>query len=390
MLGLSLSGCGNTGHGVAASGGAANVAGASSSGGAGSGGVAAGGADAGGPSGGVSAGTGGAGGAPTTKYEACVAYMNAQCNRRYLECSGFDAKPDPCPEYVALCPDFLFSEGSQLDVAGVLACAETWRSYSCDSFSQGIEPDCGLPVGKRALGEPCIYSRQCASTACGKGGDAAHPACGACVPVGKQGDPCDDGSFQCPNAYECTGEGCQPSITFNLPDGSLCERYGQCYGDSLCFAAADGQMRCQPRRKAGEDCSNGAYCAQGTSCGADSHCAPVTPANLGELCYGRGCVPDAWCDNAALHPTETVCIARAAAGQPCQTLEGLTDLVGNCQTGLSCYCEGTACKPTCLTKGREGQGCGDALSFCIPGTTCLAGKCVGVESQGLAQAACGQ
>lgn len=362
---------------------------ASGTGGGGSdglGGSAGGGASSGATSGGMDIG----GEAPVTKYQACVQYLNAQCNRSYFECSGFEAKADPCPEYLALCPDFLFSEGSQLDVPSVLACAERWRTYSCELLSQGFALDCGLAPGTRALGEPCYNGRQCESMVCGRGNDAAHPDCGACVPVGKLGDPCDDGSFGCPNGYECTGDGCQPSYISNLPDGSLCERYGQCYGDSLCFFAPDGMMRCQPRRKLGEDCS-GAYCEVGLLCGTDSRCAaPGPPAAVGELCFPNGCAADAWCHGNALPAAEWVCVPSAAAGQPCLKHEGVNDLIGNCPKGLFCQCEGSGCAPTCLAMKHEGEACGDALSYCIAGTRCEAGKCVGVELQGLAAAACGQ
>jgi len=348
------------------------------------------GATSGSSAGGSAGAAGNSAGAATTKYQACVAYMNAQCNRRYLECPGFPARDNPCPQYLALCPDFLFSEGSQLDVAGVLACAEMWRTHPCELLNQGVAPQCHLPKGTRKLAEPCHYSWQCESGECGTGDDGSHPECGQCVAVGKPGDTCADGKLACPGGYECTAKGCQPELTFNLPDGSPCERYGQCYRDSLCFAAPDGQMRCQPRRKPGEDCSNGAICEKDANCNANNVCEVAVPAAIGELCYLRGCVADAWCDNAVLAPDTTRCVARAAPGAPCQTLKGLSgDLQGNCPDGMSCACEGSGCTKTCLKQRLEGEDCADPLSLCIAGTACQAGKCVGVELQGLAQAACG-
>jgi len=322
-----------------------------------------------------------------TKYEACVTYMNAQCNKRYHECIGFEPQADPCPEFIRWCPDFLFSEGSQLDIPSVLACAETWRNYSCDLLNKGFDPDCGLESGTRALGEPCKYRSQCQSNECEakKGLE-----CGQCVPVGGAGDPCSDGSFACADGYECTSTGCQPSVQFNLPDGAVCQRYAQCHGLSLCFPASDGMMRCQPRRKAGEDCSNGAYCEAGTICGDDERCQVALPAKLGESCSDRACASDGWCTYSTTAPDQLVCVAKVKVGEQCQIQDPVQDLVGNCATGLSCFCDGTPCVPTCLYERREGDACADALSFCIPGTTCDAGTCVGVELQGLAKAACGQ
>ena len=389
LLGLLFTACGNSTGGVPNRGAGANNGGAGGGATTAGGGVADSTTTAGNENAGMSGGAGGSGSAPVTKYQACIAYMNAQCNRRYFECVGFDANPDPCPRFLDWCPDFLFSEDSQMDVAGALACAETWRNYSCDLLNQGLEPDCGLP-GKRALGEPCRYGRQCASMECGTGSDDSHPDCGACIPVGVAGDPCYKAPIACPNGFECVGTGCQPSIRFDLPDGMLCERYAQCHGASLCFTASDGMKRCQPRRKVGEDCSNGAYCEPDTACRDDQRCAALVPAKLGEPCGTDGCASDVWCDNATRTPDDQpVCIARINAGEPCQ---GGTeqDAVGNCGTGLTCYCEGSGCTRTCLHRRREGQACGDVLSYCIPGTTCEAGKCVGVELQGLAKAACGQ
>jgi hypothetical protein len=389
-LSLAVAACsGGTSSNSPAKGGQANTSGGAS--GSASGAPAAGGMSGVGGANGGGGNPGTAGNSATmTKYGACVAYLNAQCNRRYYECSGLEAKADPCPEYVAWCPDFLFSEGSQLDVAGVLACAEAWRKHPCELFNKGFDPECGLPKGARALGEPCFYSRQCDSGACGKGKNDALPECGSCVPIGKQGDPCFDGTFQCPNGYECTGEGCQPQITFGLPDGSLCERYGQCYGDSLCFPAADGMMRCQPRRKGGESCANGAYCAKGLGCGADSLCAMPVLAVLGELCGDRGCVTGAWCKDVNVNPTGATCVPTAAAGEPCATLPDVIDPTGNCQNDLYCYCVGKGCVKKCVTLKDEGETCGDASSSCQAGATCQAGKCVGGDLQGLAKAACGE
>ena len=278
-----------------------------------------------------------------------------------------------------------------MDVPGVVACAEKWRSHPCELLNRGLNPECGLPKGVRALGEACYKGWQCASGACGTGADALHPDCGACIPVGGVGDPCADGKLACADGYECTGEaGCQPAITFNLPDGSLCERYGQCYGDSLCFPAPDGQMRCQPRRKPGEDCSNGAYCQKGARCGAESKCEALTPAKLGELCYLRGCEEGGWCDNAALAPETTRCIARAQPGAPCQTLIGLSgDQQGNCPAGMTCGCRDRSCSDkTCVNLRHDGESCNRPLDLCIAGTACQGGQCVGVERQGLEEAVC--
>jgi hypothetical protein len=325
---------------------------------------------------------------PMTPYDACVAYLNAQCNRRDRECAGREVLAHPCPYAEERCPDFLFADGSGFDVASALACAEAFKTFPCDQLNRGFYPDCVMTPGSRMLGEPCISSHQCASTACGKSDDAAHPSCGACVPIGKQGDPCADGSFGCPNGYECIAEGCQPQVAFNLPDGALCERYAQCAGDDFCFIAPDGMPRCQLPRKLNEDCTGNALCEAGTTC-FNNHCVMTTPeyAALGESCFARPCVPEAWCHS--LSSMAAQCIARAAPGAACVVDNHVSDPRGNCQDpALDCYCSGDACTPHCLMPLAKGATCGDAASYCAFGTTCQGGTCVGATSQGLFEDAC--
>lgn len=339
-------------------------------------------------SGGSSAGTASL---PTTPYDACVAYLNAQCNRVQRECGGREPLEDPCPYATDLCPDFLFAEGSSFDVASALACAATFRTFDCDKLNRGIYPDCVSLPGKHALGEACWGNHQCASSACGHGTDPLHPQCGQCVPIGKQGDPCADGSFGCPNGYECTGEGCQPqTLVFNLPSGAPCERYGQCAGDAYCFPALDGSMRCQTPLELGAPCAQGAQC-NGGAC-VDGQCQVVNYdyANVGESCFAAACTPEAWCS--ASGDMNGKCMARVAAGEVCQLDPGLSaETRGNCNsTELSCQCEGPGCVRHCVKPAHVGEACNSALSACVAGTHCDGVKCVGTDSQGLYETTCGK
>jgi hypothetical protein len=282
----------------------------------------------------------------------------------------------------------LFADGSNFDLQSAKACAETFKTYDCDQLNRGFCPDCVNLPGKRALGEPCRFSHQCASSACGSGMDEAHPSCGQCVPIGKQGDPCDDGSFGCPNGFECTGDGCQPQVVFNLPDGALCERFGQCAGIDYCFTAPDGMMRCQAPLAMGSPCTPDALCAGGTC--VNGQCAPYVAdyAAVGESCWQKACTSDGWCRHSG--EMDALCIAQAAVGAVCELDPRLSaEIRGNCTEGLVCQCAGDGCVPHCLKQVGLNEPCSDPQVFCRVGTRCDGTRCVGVESQGLFEKVCG-
>ncbi len=367
--------------GGSTSGGTGGPAGGSTSGG--TSGVPAGGVSAGG-SGGETGASGGDGGEPAvTKYEACAAYINAQCNRRRYECAGRAAVADPCPSSVASCPDFLFAEGSNRTVEEMLACADEWRRYPCEKANRLEFPGCGSP-GQRELGEPCVFGSQCASKHCR--GSSVNPNCAICVPVGELGDACHNAEppIACPNGTECTGDGCAIPPVFNSPAGSECEDSRECAPGHWCSSDPnDGVDRCQRIAELGENCTGsceaGTYCAE-----ASSKCEPA-PAP-GEPCAsGNRCGLGAMCNRDAL--PEPLCERRMAIGEPCIPMPQAVYYPSNCALDLMCECTDPSCQAgTCFAPGNMGEACDEPTVRCVPGTECQLGVCTPVESQGLADA----
>ncbi|HEY3253399.1 MAG TPA: hypothetical protein VGJ91_05605, partial [Polyangiaceae bacterium] len=132
-----------------------------------------------------SAGAAGAAGASLTlgdsKTEACIAYAVASCERHAV-CRN--EPTEGCLSASASCPDLVFSTGSTRTIAGVKACAEDFKSFSCERLLNGESPACVTP-GTRQPGESCAFASQCESLDC-KG----KSACGVCAKAGAEEDSC--------------------------------------------------------------------------------------------------------------------------------------------------------------------------------------------------------
>lgn len=355
------------------------------------------GSSGGGGSSGSSAGTGnaGEGGAAggsaagvLTEHAACVTYLNAECNRQ-SECAGGPVLDDPCPGATRKCPDYFFSSGTTRTVEGMLACAETWKTYPCEKFFADEFPPCASN-GTLPAGSVCLFGSQCASGICLLRGTTppGHPDCGYCITAAKEGDPCNYTTGPgCDLGLECDQgtDRCVTRIPFGLPIGTPCERYGQCKDGAICIAGT-----CQIPPPIGADCSPESYCARDAYCATDSKCTALP--SVGMPCgLGRGsvepfaCTPDAFCDaSAAGGPT---CALRLAGGAPC-TFEDGTEAGDRCAAGFACVCEDASCAAaTCIENVQEGAACGAPNTRCIPGTICQGGVCVSA-SQELYAAAC--
>lgn len=353
-------------------GGVAGVGGGASGGGGGG---------ASGASGGAS--SGGTAGVTLSKYEACVDYVRAQCNRR-AECQGYAPSEDPCTQNADRCPDILFSEGSVRTVEELVACTEAWKTYPCDKVNRQLHPDCAVP-GTRPAGTTCIGTSQCASQAClGKGKDPAHPDCGTCAEAAARGEACDtqDG-IACEPGLACLNGTCDdPPLYFEpAPQaGEPCTNH--CATGSVCRADPSGGKTCQPPVPIGSACVErvcvrGAYCESGT-------CTALP--GPGEPCAnGYSCDPQtAYCPTDASTP---VCAPRRGLGEDC------TASLGACIVDLRCSCSDADCTTRhCAETIELGDACSaaDPNRLCRPGTECRDGACAPVESQGLFSKACGQ
>jgi hypothetical protein len=374
-----------TGGRAAATGGDANNAGAGAV--SETGGTSSGPSDAG--STGEAGGEGGAGTAPQAdplaQYRACTEYFRVQCERRdachdglsLTECSSLTLRR---------CPDLLFAPGSRLSLAEVDDCAQAWEDASCDDINRGLFPDCGYTQGAIETGEPCAFSAQCATLACGNFGD---DECGVCLPVLKEGDACSGSQGTCPRGTECAGT-CRPTKRSNLPAGSACTAVAQCEAGYVCRSDADGVRTCQLLFEIGETCAASWECREGY-CDADTGQCTVGAA------VGMPCAEDGWghlrsCAQSAICEDRTepaLCTARVGATEICWLRSGVVDYRGNCSGELQCLCSDADCSERrCRFERRAGEACDDAQSACMAGTDCRAGVCEPTGAQGIFEDVC--
>jgi hypothetical protein len=334
-------------------------------------------------------GEGGAGRAATSdeveQYRACVGYYVAQCARR-TACDPSAPESSCLAVSLPRCPDLLFSPGSRLSVNVVDGCAQAWNDADCDEINRGMFPACGYPDGALETGEPCAFSSQCATRACGRFQD---DDCGVCLPILKQGDACATSQGACPPGTSCSGT-CEPNLPFNLPAGSACEVVGQCEIGYVCRSDEQGGRTCQPLFQVGETCAASWECGEGY-CDADTNQCTLGAA-VGMPCpqdgwgHLRSCAGTAICDD---RPEPAVCVARVGATEPCWVRSGVVDPRGNCDGELHCLCTDADCaERRCRFERKAGEACDDGESACITGTECRAGVCEPIGAQGLFETAC--
>jgi len=344
----SVWGCDDGASGTAAQGGSVGGAGAAASGGTGAG------AMGGAPSDG-SAGDAGAT-LVSSKRHACREYLTAACERR-AECSG-PSGLDSCLENLALCPDYLFSDGSTRTVQGTLECAEAWKTLPCQSVQTGIAPACST-AGTRQPGETCGFASQCQSLVCA----GTDVGCGVCLRLAALGESCDGVEVGCAAGLRCNLGSCE-TVPWS-PD------------DVVVPIAA------------GEACRFGDVCVAGYACLkdppddtlADSRCQ--IPPGPGEPCVynavgGIACASDAYCSPSA-SGTRT-CMRWPAAGEPCASNSSVSTL---CAPGDQCESR------ICIGTLEEGESCGAANTRCAAGTECTGGRCVASDELTIFAQLCG-
>ncbi len=325
----------------------------------------------------------------TSKYGACVAYMQAQCQRRFDECGERPSVESPCTPAVDRCPDALFSPGSTWTVVSALSCAEEWKSFSCDELRQNRRPGCSLSRGTRKLDEPCLFPNQCASNSCTAKkkdgtGVAGFEECRVCGELTDLGAACGLNGYECKLELTCGfySKQCEAREPVDIV-GSSCADDSTCNGFDLSCRTdpTTGEKRCLTLPVGGESCADSA-CAEGYRC--DAKVCVSAPA-LGQPCETAGpaqCGVGLVCTSFFDEPSKT-CILPRKIGELCLG-DGRRPLRGTCEVGLRCDCGALDCNTksgTCREVHAEGDSCGDANSMCVPGTACTDGKCTALESQ---------
>jgi hypothetical protein len=276
-----------------------------------------------------------------------------------------------------MCPDLLFSEGSLRTPEQVVACAEEWLTFDCDSVLVDKLPSCAIP-GTLELGGFCIHPSQCASGAC----SGSTNICGQCIPVVASGAACEPDVNVCPDGEECVSGTCAPVVPeVSQPStgaaGTPCTVLTPCQAGLVCASDdARSGMICRPNLTDGDNCyfwsTEGDYYV----CGSDGaeYCGPDL------LCHtspGQG-LPCAISENSASacgvglycsYDTGT-CEEVPGQGEACGTLRAGDDSVAGY------VCAGSLCD-TGICKGarEEGESCAEANTKCAEGTQCADGVC---------------
>jgi hypothetical protein len=231
-------------------------------------------------------------------------------------------------------------------------CAQATPSQTCDDFALGNVPaPCTPPAGPRDAGSDCAVSGQCATANClvpktsvcgtcaappGLGDDCFNNSCGpgllcnkvsfVCVAPVAAAAACDDSSE------------CAPGLTCI---GNTSTVLGACVALAALGAScniADGGSRCDGRI--------GLYC----NTEAGKVCAPVATASSSQQCgtVDGGvidCLSDSFCEK-AMGSTAGTCVPPAAAGLPCDTVNGPNcTLPSRCVLGVAGGTSGT-CQTT--------------------------------------------
>jgi hypothetical protein len=249
---------------------------------------------------------------------------------------GFvSATPDPAEADFAAreCVNDLAAPGSATQASNISACADAYKSVSCETLGEAIGngsgaiPACKFPKGTLAVGAPCGADAQCTGV-CNR---PQGKNCGVCAAAAKEGEAC--GTTRCEEGLQC------------VPATDKCAKRAATVGQG---AACDDTV--------------GPKCNTSLDCGADKKC-PVVP-KLGEACTSL--CADSLCDFAGTKK----CIAYRKVGESCTGFD--------CEQGIDCSGPGGAKKCTAPVKVKPGGDCsGD-------GTTCEIGQC------GLASKKCPQ
>ena len=273
----------------------------------------------------------------------------------------------------------------------MLACADAWRTFPCESVQKGLGPSCRT-AGTRPAGAACLYPAQCASLSCpGNVG-----SCGTCDRLAKVGEPCATAGVACELGTQCQNGVCAalgPPTTPPPPPvlkaaGEVCLIYADCQNDLYCADDGQGAQRCAPLPHPGNPCTSvGDYCASDAWCDREAHLCKVLPS-AGQACgvdFGptdpRYCAPGLKCD--AENPANAICRPAPQRGEHC------SDFTLPCASDANCLCEDAACATKrCLSILLPGAVCPVVNGVCHPGTRCQSGFCKPIPSQGLFEAVC--
>lgn len=251
--------------------------------------------------------------------------------------SGVKVCTLPCDPYDDKCPD----------------------GYHCAKLYSSSKYLCTPGTKKKAEGEPCSNSFECATSFCFSTPDGSGMFCRLACNKNSPSS-CPAGQACWAPSYSTTG-GCFPEDQVPVQKkslGSLCSNDAECQSD-LCFAEPGGQALCRKAcTVAAQDCYSGYYCADvGGGRGA---CLPGTlpPQKKadGDSCKAHEDCQSNWC-------VQLIGTNQSYCRQACN----LEDWI--CPWGTACVSYGSpefgVCMPD-LNKSRTGESCTNGLE-CVTG-----------------------
>lgn len=321
---------------------------------------------------------------PPTETSACIAYVTAYCERS-AEC-GAGSSLAQCLQNAALCPEYFFAAGSTRTIEGMLACADTLRTQSCDERNAGIQPDC-VAAGTLEAGEPCLSPAQCESQVC----QGLHPgkSCGRCADTFAPNEACNANATKvCPKNETCSGGKCTPIVLpTSLPAGSKCTASSRCAEGTSCLAPLPNAKEgtCATLPAAGTSCTfvvgqtNPPWCAAPSYCKMSSKTQGTctAPGKAGDAC-GTFTGSDV---GATYATCEKDVYCRLDDGKPNGKCAAFVALGGTCTSKDACgsngYCKLDAPDSgTCHAFAQLDETCGPVSTpanytiVCAPGTLC--------------------
>jgi len=309
----------------------------------------------------------------TPAEQACTAEAKALCNLRSSCTDGFNidifyGSLAACISRTsATCVAALAAPDTAQTLANIESCASSYPAEQCvDYFDDDPVASCVPPVGMGAVGAPCGFDTQCASTFCATG---QSRVCGTCRPLPSLGAPCQ------------VEADCGRDVGCAIP-GSMTE------GTCAAFVAPGDQCLTGTR-----PCMSGYACVGDDVLTTTSGLCTLSPATVDAPCdgsrktlpncnatYGLACIPGA----AGTSIGKCQAIPLVTAGMTCgnigsMPLMGITD----CKQGGLCVKSMQAGSPaTCVAAAADGMSCDNDPAT---GPPCLTpAKCVPTADGGTA------
>jgi hypothetical protein len=319
-------------------------------------------------------GADGATAVPGTPESVCRDAVLTFCARRHHCSPLIEAEEADCRAFADLCPAYYF-DSSDRTVEEVAACTAKIRQVSCTDLALDYVEPCNKP-GQRAMGQPCVYSGQCATGVCTGGitrcGQCGQPAvlevdatCSTLRDV-----PCPSGTFCHPVSKKCRAGS---TIVHGGP-GAMCNLQADpilgCEGDLYCVVPQGGTTGiCRPSGTDGQPCRGDASprCAEGLEC---------VQMGTTNVCRREGLCGDTVCDTASYCNTnlaKEVCAPAAKVGEACGSL---TPDNRECDSTSVCYRNPDGQTFSCQKQigGEIGDMCTDS-NGCRRPFPCTGGMC---------------